>query len=129
MKRILSILSVFLLIAAMITIVSATEVSFTKRYVDSNEWTFVTTAKKQTTTTTASIYVTAIYKKDGSDSDYWRLYARASSTGSSKLITSGSWCDLTIPTAYRDAGKFVPLELMGHDPSLDCQVSGYWVVH
>lgn len=129
MKRLISIVSAFLMIAAMITIISATEVTFTKRYVDSNEWTFVTTAKKETTTTTASIKVTAIYKADGSDSDYWRLYAKASSGGTSTMITSGSWCDVQLPKTYQGAGKFVPLFLMGHDPSKDCQVSGYWVVH
>lgn len=129
MKRILSILSVFLLIAAMITIVSATEVSFAKRYVDSNEWRYVTTAKKETETTTASILITAIYKADGSPSNYWRLYAKATNGGPSRYIEKNVWYSISIPDTYQKAGKYVSLYLMGHDPSLDCQVSGYWVVH
>ncbi len=129
MKRLISIVSAFLMIAAMITIISATEVTFTKKYVDSNQFTYVTQAVKQTNSDTAAVKITNMYKEDGSDSNYWRFYVRPTLTGGQYLIQKDKWYDLRIPATMQNAGTTVQLYAMGHDPSLDCRVSGYWNVH
>ena len=128
-KSAVSILIVALLLAISTFVASATEVTFSKAYVDSNQYRSVTSAKKETTTTCADVKITDIYKADGSSSNYKKVYAKATYTGESVLVTKGSYYELTIPASYRSAGNTVYLYAMGHNPSLDCKISGYWLVH
>ena len=117
------------LIASMATMVFAASSSFSSKFVDSNQWTSITNCRKQTTTSTADLKITALYKADGSTSDYWRIYAKASSIGSKTYVEKGTYYPINIPDDYRAAGSYVTLYLMGHSPSLDCRASGEWVVH
>ena len=122
-------LCLVVLIASMATMVFAASSSFNSAFVDSNQWTYVTTCKKETTSSTADLKITALYKADGSTSDYWRIYAKASSSGKKTYVEKGSYYTIDIPDSYQNAGKYVPLYLLGHSPSLDCKASGQWVVH
>lgn len=117
------------LIASMATMVFATEAPFSSKRVDSNEWTYVTGGKKETTTSSADLKITALYKADGSASDYWRIYAKATSSGTKTYVEKGSYYTIPIPSSFQAAGSNVSLYLMGHSPSLDCKASGNWVVH
>lgn len=128
-KSALSIAITVLLLVSCTFVASATEAIFTKRSVDSNSYSYITTAKKETTSTTASVQVTNIYKADGSSSWYTTVYAKATSTGTPLSVVKGKYYDLTIPSSNRSAGSWVPLYSMGNVPWLDCQISGYWIVH
>lgn len=122
-------LCLVVLMASMAVSVLGTEVTFSKKYVDSNTYTGIAAATKETTTSTACVYISAIYKADGSASTYSRLYAMATYVGESKVIRSGRSTDIPIPADYQGAGNYIVLYLMGYDPSLDCRVSGSWSVH
>lgn len=45
------------------------------------------------------------------------------------LQVKGTYYALQISKSSQAAQQFVQLFLMGHDPALDCQASGSWVVH
>ena len=122
-------LCLVVLIASMATMVFATEVTFSSKLVDSNDWTYITSGKKETKTSTADLKITALYKDDGSASNYWRIYAKATSSGTKTYVEKGSYYALAIPSSYQAAGCYVSLYLMGHTPSLDCKASGSWVIH
>lgn len=115
------------LIVSMATVVFATEATFSSKYIDSNEWTYVTSGKKATRTSTADLKITALYEADGSTSDYWRIYAKATSVGTKTYVEKGSYYAISIPSSYQ-AG-YVSLYLMGPLPSLDCRGRGNWVIH
>ena len=51
------------------------------------------------------------------------------SSGTSTLVTSGSWYDVPIPSSFQAASKSVSLYCKGHIPWIDCKISGYWNVH
>ena len=122
-------LCLVVLIASMATMAFAASSSFTSRSVDSNEWTPIVSCTKQTTTSSADLKITALYQADGSTSNYWRIYAKATAIGSKTYVEKGSFYSIAIPDNYRAAGTSVTLFLMGHTPSLDCKASGEWVVY
>lgn len=122
-------LCLVVLMASMAVSVLGTELVFTKAFVDSNQYTLVTGGYKETRSKTAEIYITEIYKADGSDSTYSRVYVRATGNGSKILVYKGEHTDITLPSDYWEANRYVALYMMGRDPSLDCRVSGYWIIH
>lgn len=128
-RRVLSLAMAAFLIASMAIVILGAEVSFNRKYVDSNTWTYTATDRKETKTDDAELKITQLLKADGSSSDYWRIYAKATSSGAKTYVEKGSYWDIPIPEDYREAGKSVSLYLMGHLPSLDCRASGHWVVH
>lgn len=102
---------------------------FAKKAVDSNSYTYITGATKETTTTYAGVQISDIYKADGSSSSYNNVYVKACTTGYGLSATKGRYLDLTIPSGYRAAGSYVTLYAKGNVPWLDCKISGYWIVH
>lgn len=101
----------------------------TMKFVDSNSYTYIGKATKDSNTNYGEVKILNIYKADGSSSGYQQVYARATTIGIVRLVTKGSWYNLTLPSSYRTAGSKVGLYCMGHDPSLDCKITGYWNVH
>lgn len=128
-KSTFSIVLVVLLLLSCTFVASATEVVFSNQYVDSNTFGVVTGAYKETTSTTATVQITNIYKADGSSSLYSCVRAKATSSGVWDYAYKGGTTILTIPSASRAKGSWVSLYAMGNNPSLDCIIAGYWIVH
>lgn len=102
---------------------------FSSAYVDSNTYTPVVTGTKQTGTANTALYITNLYKADGSASSYKRVYAKATSSGTPVSAQLGMWYSLSLPSASQAAGSKIILYLMGNDPALDCRASGYWDIY
>lgn len=109
--------------------VDAAEQKFSKAYVDSNSYSAIASAYKDTDGDYGSLKITDIYKANGSSSDYQCVYCRTADLNSEKLVYKGSWYELQLPSYLRVKGKTVYLYVKGHNPKLDCRVSGYWNVH
>ena len=131
MKKTVKIFTLLTLVFTMLTatVCSAKEAVISKAYVDSNTYSNIANAVKDTTTNNAVFNLTAIYKADGTASNYRKVYARANSNGIEYSVSVGDYCSMTIPAGSRSAGRRVYLYCKGNDPSLDCKVSGYWNVH
>ena len=101
-----------------------------KKFVDSNNWTYIGSATKDSTTSYGELKITQMYNTDDTiNYAFSQVYAKATSSGTSILVTKGSWQTVPIPSSYQSAGKSVALYCMGHNPSLDCKISGFWNVH
>lgn len=111
------------------TVCSAQEAVITKAYVDSNSYSYVTHAVKDTATDYATFSFTGIYKADGTTSDYRKVYAKANSSGTEYSLSVGNSYNMTIPAGWRSAGSVVNLYCKGNNPKLDCRISGRWNVH
>ena len=105
------------------------QMNFSSAYVDSNTYTPVVTGTKQTGTANTALYITNLYKADGSASSYKRVYAKATSSGTPVSAQLGTWYSLSLPSASQAAGSKIILYLMGNDPALDCRASGYWDIY
>lgn len=105
------------------------QMNFSSSYVDSNTYTPVVTGTKQTGTANTALYITNLYKADGSASSYKRVYAKATSSGTPVSAQLGMWYSLSLPSASQAAGSKIILYLMGNDPALDCRASGYWDIY
>ncbi len=128
-NKLLEGLSVMVLCVLMFTCCAkATEVYF-YQYVDSNVWTYTTTATKQFDSATAQVYVIDLLKADGSSSNYSLIKAKATANRAASIIPKGSYRLIPIPTAYQSSGSHVSLYLMGANPALDCIATGLWDVH
>ncbi len=131
-KSIKSVTSITLCIATILcvtSLASAAESSFTKSSVDSNSYSFVTTEKKDTTSTTAAVKIENIYKADGSASNYSTVDVKATSSGTGVSVNKGSTVDISIPSGSQSSGSYVAMYSKGNIPWLDCKISGYWNVH
>ena len=122
-------LCLVVLMASMAVSVLCAGAVFSNRFVYGGSFGYVASGTKELETSTAAVYISQIYKADGSSSDYWRLYAKATSGGTSTKITKGKSCDIEIPGMYQKAGSYVALYLKGHDSNLNCIVDGSWTVH
>lgn len=118
----------FMIIATTVA-TNAAETQFSAKFVDSNQYTYVCTAQQYSYSDDAALKITQIYKADGSASNYKRVYCKSLLIGSAVLVEKGTWYDIPIPESLKGAGKNNDLYAMGHDPSLDCKISGYWNVH
>lgn len=104
--------------------------TFTKQYVDSNEWTYVCYAQSPRKSTELSISISKIYKADGTTSNYKRIKVNPAIRNvlqGSRTLFVGSTTYYTIPSAYRAAGEKYIFFAMGNDPALDCQISGSFI--
>lgn len=131
-NRVFSLCLVFALALSLTTVCFAAEYNFSsyKKSVDSNSWSYIGAATKGSATTDGELKITKIYDADGNESSLFsQVYAKATTDGTSTLVTKGDWYDVPIPSAYQAAGKSVSLYCMGHIPWLDCKISGYWNVH
>ena len=100
-----------------------------EKFVDSNSYTIITSAIKEDVSSTPEVKITAIYNANKEDCDYKKIYVKASSVGTEVLVTKGSWIEVPVPDSLNKAGNGIVLYGKGHDPKLDCYVSGYWNVH
>lgn len=130
-KRFLSLALIGTFILTFSSVCYAGEYNFSnkKHSVDSNTWSYVGSAMKDSDTEYAELKITKIYDANGLDSNYTYIYAKATVNGTSTLIKKGDWRQVPIPSDYQKKGKGIMLYCMGHDPKLDCQISGYWNVH
>lgn len=129
-----------LLIASMITgttISYAATSNFGSKFVDSNVYTKVTTATKETTSDDVTVYIETMYKsnngvKGEEATNYDELYVQLGGSGeqaSSKLVTKGKSKDFSLVTKYKAKGTTLSMYAKGHDPSLDCYVDGSFNAH
>lgn len=100
-----------------------------KKFVDSNDYTYITSAVKDDVSSTPEVKITAIYDANKNDSNYKQIYVKGTSLGTGVLVTKGSWVEVPIPSGSSIKGNNILLYGKGHNPSLDCYVSGYWNVH
>lgn len=128
-RKFMTALIVLAMILSMATVAFAAEFPFSKEYVDSNQWTYIDSENKDTTSEYASLYISDLLKADGSASGYSKIYAKATYSGTSTIATKGYTVSVAIPSKSQAAGSSVALYLMGHDPSLDCKASGTWDVN
>ena len=131
-KRFLSFGLVLALMVALSSVCFAEEFNFSnlKKSVDSNSWSYIGSATKDSATENGELKITKMYDADGNETSlYSQVYAKATSSGTSTLVTSGSWYDVPIPSSFQGASKSVSLYCKGHIPWIDCKISGYWNVH
>lgn len=115
---------------------------FNKSYVDSNQWTKVASASKETNSELVRVKISAIYKANGNASNYKRVkgYIGLSSNGYMVTNTKRCWKVDSVDDdgkqydgytlfsvkydQYRYRGTKLAFVAMGNDPSLDCRISG-----
>ena len=112
------------------TYTAGAPVYFTKAFVDSNSYTYITSNTMTMYKEYADVKVTNIYKADGSASDYKYVWVKATPDGDPVKVKLGdSWTQISIPSANRFAGMNVSMHAKGNDPSLDCKITGSWLVY
>lgn len=112
-KRFLSFGLVLALMVALSSVCFAEEFNFSnlKKSVDSNSWSYIGSATKDSATENGELKITKMYDADGNETSlYSQVYAKATSSGTSTLVTSGSWYDVPIPSSFQAASKSVSLE-------------------
>lgn len=133
-KRFLNIsVATMLLFASAINVFAASN-TFSSVKVDSNEWSYVSNAVKETTYGEIETRITAIYKANGDASNYKQIKGRFTSGGNccttsnsySVKLKENLFCDLK--DSYKKVGKAITFWGMGRDASLDCKVSGKFIV-
>ncbi|MBP5623577.1 MAG: hypothetical protein J6X36_01755 [Lachnospiraceae bacterium] len=100
---------------------------FFNQYVDSNQYTYVCSSYGSGWVDHLQVYVGAIYKANGSESNYKKVYVMPSAGGNSldsRLLKVGNTSYYSIPAAYQGNDVTSQLFAMGHNPSLDCQITG-----
>lgn len=107
-----------------------TVASFTKAFVDSNSYTYITQGTMTVAKTYAEVQITNIYDAKGNTSDYKYVKIKATANGEEKKVKVGNtWTKVSIPSNCQFAGMSLPMLAMGNDPSLDCKITGYWMVY
>ena len=107
-KRFLSFGLVLALMVALSSVCFAEEFNFSnlKKSVDSNSWSYIGSATKDSATENGELKITKMYDADGNETSlYSQVYAKATSSGTSTLVTSGSWYDVPIPSSFQAASK------------------------
>lgn len=115
-KRFLSFGLVLALMVALSSVCFAEEFDFSnlKKSVDSNSWSYIGSATKDSATENGELKITKMYDADGNETSlYSQVYAKATSSGTSTLVTSGSWYDVPIPSSFQAASKSVSLYCKG----------------
>lgn len=126
LKNVLAVFAAGMLVMATHLVCEAKDASFSNAYVDSNTYSYVTSATALQYSSTADVLVTNILKADGSASNYKQVYCKATGSGTPVLVTKGTYYTLTVPISNRGEGKSIGLYAMGNNPSLDCRISGIW---
>lgn len=128
-KMITSAIIALALACSMFATAFASDTTFTKKYVDSNTYTQITSLCKDRSTDYATVTVSNIYKANGSASTYTTVYAKATDYSTVKTVYKGTPCNLPIPTSYRGAGHWISLYAKNTNSSLDCMISGSYCVY
>lgn len=90
-KRFLSFGLVLALMVALSSVCFAEEFNFSnlKKSVDSNSWSYIGSATKDSATENGELKITKMYDADGNETSlYSQVYAKATSSGTSTLVTS-----------------------------------------
>lgn len=131
-KRILTLCLAVVMVVSLASVCFAASVDFTSsskmKFVDSNTWTYVCAATKDSAGKTASLSVNQIYDSNREASLYQKVYAKATSSGTSVSASKGSVTSVAIPDAYQAAGKSVSLYCKGNNPKFDCYITGTWSI-
>ena len=109
-------------------VVRAASIEFYSRFVDSNQWTYICQEVKETTTSSVDVYISALYKADGSSSNY-QYVKECACLGTSCTIALGYVETLPLSSVHQSAGSHIQLYLKGNNPALDCKASGTFIVH
>lgn len=115
-KRFLSFGLVLALMVALSSVCFAEEFDFSnlKKSVDSNSWSYIGSATKDSATENGELKITKMYDADGNETSlYSQVYAKATSSGTSTLVTSGSWYDVPIPSSFRQLAKVLACTARG----------------
>ena len=116
-------LAVFILTACLP--VSAREVTFSKKFVDSNQWTYVTSATSESwDVKEGAVYIGDMFASDGSYAGYQNVWVK-SDDNPQVLAVRRAW--VNVP--FRVGMYNKKLYAMGHNPAIDCLITGYWNVH
>ena len=115
----------------------AKSVSYSSKFVDSNEYTFITSATKETTSDVATVNVSTMYKSSNGKkgevaTNYKYLYVQLGSSGgqaASQKVTKGKSKDFNLVTKYKAKGTTLSMYAMGNDPELDCYIDGNFNVY
>lgn len=97
--------------------------------VDSNSFTPIISAQKDSYGEVGTVYINKIHTANGGASLYSTVHCRATIYGEDEPVTKGQSVNLALPVGYREAGNHVQLQAKGNTPYLDCQITGYWNVH
>lgn len=108
---------------------SAAEETFLKADVDSNSFSYITAAKKDTVTSYATVMISNIYDAEGEPSNYKKVYVRAMYNGEEISVTKGTSKDIPIASSFQSVGNYINMYAKGNDPRLDCQITGTWNAH
>ena len=104
--------------------------SFYKQPVDSNTFTCVCAAMSSKKSTKLEIQLSAIYKGNGSASNYKKVNVNPKmgttfwGTKTASLTTPAVY---SIPDKYQSAANIYYLYAKGNNPELDCQISGFLI--
>lgn len=118
-----------MLMMLLITSVSseAAIVSFTKVHVDSNSFNIAVGGTKAIGgDDEGKLYISNIYKSDGSASNYSAVYAKTTYSAPQTLVSKGVNTTLKIYPGMLEEGDYVPVYMKGRNSALDCKVSGTW---
>ena len=121
---------VLVLACALPSVCHAKTTYFDHMFVDSNEYTWVASEVKDAVSTSARVYITDIFKPGGETSDYSKVYAKETS-GPETLAKKGMWVEIPFSTSGIlgiFGGARISIYCKGHNPALDCEVSGNWDV-
>lgn len=107
-----------------------------RSHVDSNTYTTIASPTKASDASTCSLRVTNLYKSDGTGSNYKKIKAKFY-VGSTICTTSteytsadlGKYLTPTLKEQYRKKGTTLTFKAMGNDPSLDCQMTGFFTAN
>lgn len=112
--------------------VNAAESYVQQKFIDSNTWTSITTANKSSYGNLVEVKITAMFKADGTASNYSRLNVRLGSTGQQspkQVVYKGYWHSFSLGSNYVYTGTAINFYGMGYDPALDCRITGYFNAH
>lgn len=122
---------VVLFAAALMVVTSATafaaQSTVSKKFIDSNSWSYITAAKKDAKGSIATVLISQMYDSNKNVADYKKLKIQIGSNGaaaSSTTVTKGTSTDITLNSGYTAAGTSLSFYGMGNDPALDCYIDG-----
>jgi hypothetical protein len=97
------------------------------KFIDSNEWTYITSETKEKDTDYAAVKITEIYKSSGAASNYEKVkiqLGRKGEQGYSKTAEKGKLCKLKLTNKYKKEGRTISFYGQGNNPKLDCIIDG-----
>lgn len=105
--------------------VSANEAVFWSVFVDSNQWTYVTSARSEDgSSKLGAVYIGDMFASDGSYAGYKNVWVK-NDNNAPVLAVRKEWVSVPMTTGK----QMKKLYAMGHNPAIDCLITGYWNVH